>query len=184
MSTGQATRKFVQRGKRVTCIDVSEDVRAHLAGLDVELLVGDFSAAALGRTFDCVWASHVLEHQPNPNRFLKKVFDAVVPGGCVCVTVPPAKYEVVGGHVALWTAGLLLYHMVLAGFDCREAMVCTYGYNISLIVRKKAIGEMPSLACDSGDVDRLAACLPEGCGEGFYGDIDLLNWPLKPAGPR
>lgn len=182
--TGQATRRFVERGKRVTCIDVSEDVRAHLAGLDVELLIGDFGATALQRTFDCVWASHVLEHQPDPHRFLKKVLDTVAPGGCVCVTVPPAKYEVVGGHVALWTAGLLLYRMVLAGFDCREAMVCTYGYNISLIVRRKAIEEMPRLACDSGDVDRLAAYLPEGCGEGFYGDIDLLNWPLKPADGR
>jgi hypothetical protein len=31
---------------------------------------------------------------------------------------------------------MLLYHLVTAGFDCREARVLTYRYNVSVLLRK------------------------------------------------
>jgi SAM-dependent methyltransferase len=125
--------------------------------------------------FDCIWASHVLEHQPNPNLFLKKCFKDLNPNGILAVTVPPLKSEVVGGHITLWNAGVLLYHLILAGFNCVNASVKTYGYNISVIVRKDPV-ELPKLKMDFGDIETLSAYFPMLAYNGFNGEIEELNW--------
>ncbi|MBA1142490.1 class I SAM-dependent methyltransferase [Mesorhizobium neociceri] len=77
------------------------------------------------RHFDAVWVCHVLEHQPNPNAFVRAYLDRLRPGGLIVATVPPTKNQIVGRNVSLWNAGLLLYHLILAGFDCRRASVRT-----------------------------------------------------------
>jgi len=41
--------------------------------------------------------------------------------------------------LTLWNGGLLLYHLVLAGQDCADAVVASYGYNIAVIVKRKSI---------------------------------------------
>ena len=61
--------------------------------------------------------SHVLEHQFDPQRFLRKIYECLNPDGVLALTVPPRKDEIVGGHVSLWNGGLLLYHLVLAHLD-------------------------------------------------------------------
>ena len=127
--------------------------------------VGDYMEMEFGK-HDLIWASHVLEHQPNPNLFLKKCFDDC--GQWFCVTVPPLKHEIVGGHLTLWNTGLLLYNMVIAGWDCKHARVMTYGYNISVLVeKKKAI--LPTLRMDSGDIERLSGFFPFPVIQGFDG---------------
>jgi hypothetical protein len=115
---------------------------------------------------DLVWASHVLEHQPNPNLFLKKCFQDC--GTWFCVTVPPAKHDIVGGHLTLWNAGLLIYNMVIAGWDCSHAKVWTYGYNISVLVKKKQ-AVLPKLRMDYGDIEALSGFFPEPVSQGFNG---------------
>ena len=93
------------------------------------------------------------------------------------MTVPPLRHGIVGGHVTLWNAGLLLYNLVLARFDCSAAAVLAYDYNISVIARR---GEfvLPELHYDSGDVDVLQEWSPAGLSEGFDGRIEELNWWL------
>jgi SAM-dependent methyltransferase len=125
--------------------------------------------------FDCIWCCHVLEHQPNVNQFLQKFHNDSKPGALIAITVPPLKHEIVGGHVSLWNAGLLLYNLVLAGFDCREALVRHSEYNITVILRRWPI-DLPELRYDAGDIDRLAPFLPAGLKEGFNGQIEELNW--------
>jgi len=119
--------------------------------------------------FDCIWASHVLEHQLNVNFFLKKCFSELKDNGIFAVTVPPLKHEIVGGHVTLWNQGLLLYNLILAGFDCKLAWVKTYGYNISVVVRKKSL-LCPDLVYDYGDINKLAQFFPYSVTEGFNGN--------------
>ena len=127
--------------------------------------------------FDCVWCSHTLEHQTDPGEFLRMMRADLRPGGLLAVTVPPLKHEIVGGHVTLWNAGLLLYQCVLAGFDCREAAVRTEGYNVSVVV-PRVDACLPALRRDAGDIDRLAHLFPEALGvaEGFDGRIASVNW--------
>lgn len=125
--------------------------------------------------FDAIWCCHVLEHQRNVGAFLEKCYRDLRPSGLLAITVPPMKPEIVGGHLTLWNAGLLLYNLILAGFDCREASVKTYGYNVSVIVRKSP-AFLPGLKMDFGDIEALAHCFPVPVCNGFDGNISEVNW--------
>lgn len=139
-------------------------------------LLGDYMHLRFEDRFDLIWASHVLEHQRNVGAFLEKMTRDCRPGGWLAITVPPMKDEIVGGHVALFNAGILLYQMILAGIDCRRAKVKTYGYNVSVVVRN-ARAELPDdLVCDAGDIERLAPWLPMQARQRFDGRIAELNW--------
>lgn len=137
-------------------------------------IVGDFMATELPQ-YDCVWASHVLEHQLNANLFLKRCYSLLGDDGILAVTVPPLKHRIVGGHISLWNAGLLLYNLILAGFDCKDAKVKSYGYNISVIVRKKK-ADLPDLVMDFDDVGTLAEFFPIKAFNAFDGQIEEHNW--------
>lgn len=65
--------------------------------------------------------------------------------------------------------------MILAGFDCREASVKTYGYNVSVIVRKKR-AELPALWCDCGDLELLAEFFSVAMRQGVDGRLGCVNW--------
>jgi len=102
--------------------------------------------------------------------------------GLLVITVPPFKHNIVGGHLTAWNAGLLLYNLVLAGFDCSRAKVLSYGYNISVMVECPtdfvtiAINDLP-LKYDCGDIEIIAPYMPEGCRkQSFNGEIKELNW--------
>ncbi len=127
--------------------------------------------------YDAVWMSHVLEHLMDTHAALQKIHNVLRGNGVVAITVPPLKHVIVGGHVSLWNAGLLLYRLVLAGFDCRGAAVKTYEYNCSVVVRRQLIGELPPLTHDAGDLTALAKYLPVKVhNDSFAGEIANLNW--------
>ena len=130
-------------------------------------IIGDYLSVEIPK-MDCIWASHVLEHQRNPGLFLDKVFKDLRPGGLLAITVPPRKDEIVGGHVTLWNAGLLLYNLVLAGFDCSRASLYVQEYDISVLVKKKE-ASLPTLKRDSGDIEKLANFFPFEVHHGFDG---------------
>lgn len=180
---GTHSKVFCQHGKTVTAIDfgTSEYFRQRSEDDNLpELHLGNYMAYDFGKKFDCIWASHVLEHQVDVDRFLRKVHSDLKEDGVLAVTVPPMKPQIVGGHVNNFNMGLLLYRLVLAGFDCSEASGLKYGYNISVIVKKKTI-ELPPLDFDTGDIDRLATYFPFPVQEGFNGDIEIVNWPWQVA---
>lgn len=129
----------------------------------------------LAGSFDGIWCSHVLEHQQNVGSFLRKLRRDLRPGGLLAITVPPAKHDIVGGHLTLWNAGLLLYNLVVAGWDCHEARVGAYGYNISVIVNR-VDAALPRLAYDQGDIEALAHFFPVPVHQGFRGDLVRWKW--------
>lgn len=143
---------------------------------------GNFNEVDIPKVYDAVWSSHCLEHQLNVNSYLKKVVSVCRDDGLICVTVPPAKDLIVGGHVSLWNPGLLLYNLVLAGLDCSQAQVKRYGYNISVIVTKQTF-EMPELKFIGTDLGVLRPYFPaelEWVGsEGrpkFSGKLSKIGW--------
>lgn len=177
---GKHARILTDAGKKVTCVDYGRSVyydRTQESAPDVysgiNVIHGDYLAIDVGNKFDLVWASHVLEHQRNVGLFIDKLIADAKEGGWLCITVPPAKPFIVGGHLTLWNAGLLLYNLVLAGLDCSQAEVLNYGYNISVIVQNRRIN-LPELDYDSGDVDRLSKYFPRGCKENFDGRFYTL----------
>jgi SAM-dependent methyltransferase len=171
---GEHARLFHRDGKKVTAIDLRPPPHAPCRVID-----DDYMRHGLEEVYDCVWVSHVLEHQLNTQAFLEKVSCDLKDGGVLAITVPPLKHEIVGGHVSLWNMGLLLYRLVLAGFDCREAIGKAYDYNISVIVKKSANGlRLRDLNFDCGDISTLKKWFPTGRDwpEGFNGNIDNINW--------
>lgn len=138
--------------------------------------VGNYLNQRFSDPFDAIWASHVLEHQPNVGDFLRKCFSDLRDEGVLAITVPPAKHAVVGGHLTIWNAGLLLYNLIVSGFDCHKARVSgIYGYNISVIVCKHA-ANLPSLNYDQGDIERLCRFFPIPVQQGFDGRLQPTNW--------
>ena len=159
--SGDHSRRFRNLNKSVTSISLEPPADINGDYLDVDVT-----------QHDLIWASHVLEHQPNPNLFLKKCFDDC--GRYFCVTVPPLKHEIVGGHLTLWNAGLLLYNMIIAGWDCSSAQVMQYGYNISVLVEKKR-AILPELKMDYGDIETLSRFFPFSAKHGFDGNLCTKN---------
>ncbi|MBI1319455.1 MAG: methyltransferase domain-containing protein [Candidatus Hydrogenedens sp.] len=140
-----------------------------------ELIEGDYNQHSFEEPFDAIWASHVLEHQPNKLDFVRKLHRDLKEGGWLFVLVPPMKAEVVGGHLNLFNNGYLIYSLVVGGFDCSEAMVTKYGYNCVVFVRKKSF-EMPELRYDSGDIETLSRYFPFEATQNFNGLHLELNW--------
>lgn len=163
---GKHSTYLENAGKKVTSTDIKCFYEKTVVGNYLDL---DFEP------HDITWVSHVLEHQLNVNKFLKKVRHDTKTGGYTCITVPPGKNEIVGGHVSIWNAGLLLYNLVLAGFNCSNAHIKKYNYNISIIAQADDF-ILPELNYDSGDITLLKPWLPNFCTEGFNGEISEWNW--------
>ncbi len=171
---GGHARHFAAHGKRVTTVSF-EPYGDHRPDF-----VGDFMDFPVDTRFDVVWCSHALEHQANVRQFLQRLVDCARPGGLLAITVPPARPYIVGGHLTVWNTGLLLYNLIAAGIDCREARVKVYGYNISLIVPVHRI-ELPDLRHDLGDIERLARFFPMPVKQGFDGRIEEIGWTRPPT---
>lgn len=182
--TGLHSDVFMRYGKGVTAIDYGNSEYFSLNKSNVRTIVADFNTYEFNQKFDCVWCSHVLEHQLNVNQFLLKVHRTLKADGILALTVPPLKHQIVGGHVNLFNAGIVLYHLILAGFDCSQASVLQYDYNISVIVKKMPAFMLPSdLSFDSGDIRKLRQYFPEGIeydseihDDTFDGNIQSHNW--------
>lgn len=185
---------FADNGKCVTALDYGKSFYFQNMKADsrIKRIIADVSSYECEEQFDLVWCSNVLEHQLNPHNFLCKLHFLVKEKGILAITVPHLSTQdrVQGGHVSVWNAGLLLYHLVLAGFDCSEAHVKSYesnvGISVSVIVEKKTINVLKKLNYDRGDVRLIKPFLPKdivfidaGDDDHFVGDIQCLNWLEK-----
>jgi SAM-dependent methyltransferase len=181
---GHHSSIFKANGKDVTSLDYGDSPYFHLNEEKGECIIGDFMGYDFDtKQYDAIWCSHVLEHQLNANLFLKKIHRILKEDGVLAITVPPLKHEIVGGHLSLWNTGLLLYELVLAGFDCSNAIAKKYGYNISVILEKKTIEVLPELVFDAGDIRTIRKYLPQGINfiekrldVTFDGDIENIGW--------
>ncbi|MFB3917620.1 MAG: class I SAM-dependent methyltransferase [Terriglobales bacterium] len=79
-----------RRGWQTVGIEPSSQATAHSRALELEVheeFLSQDTAARLG-SFDVVHMSEVLEHIPDPQRFLQLVASMLGPGGVICVAVP------------------------------------------------------------------------------------------------
>jgi ubiquinone/menaquinone biosynthesis C-methylase UbiE len=146
--------------------------------------IGDFNNLNFDRKYDCVLCSHILEHQLNVNTFLKKVVSVTKENGYIVIVVPPRKPFLIGGHVSLWNAGMVLYNLILAGVDCsHECYIKQYDYNIGIIVKNVNNNiEKVGITYDGGDITNLlSGFFPPSLEafDGMNGDILELNWENK-----
>ena len=181
---GYFADSFLNAGKIVTAIDYGKSVYFENNNhKSLKTIIADFNTYNFNQKFDCIWCSHVLEHQLNVNTFLKKIYDLLNDDGVLAITVPPLKSQIVGGNVTLWNAGILLYNLILAGFDCSNASVKSINYDISVIVKKSKKVNLDAIVYDAGDIKKLRKYFPRDlefsrtyADTPFEGNIEELNW--------
>lgn len=175
---------FIQNNKDVTAIDYGDSIYFKENKSKLSTIIADFNNCNIEKKFDAIWCSHVLEHQLNVNSFLDKIFQLLEDDGILAITVPPGESLVIGGHLTNWNPGILLYNLVMAGFDCSEASVLKYGYNITVIIKKskKASVDLSKISFDNGDLRKIKQYLPKvnyksnEKDDPFDGNIYSLNW--------
>ncbi len=137
---------------------------------------GDYLfASAPDEKYQAIWASHVVEHQRDVGAFLRKVFAELEDGGLFAVTVPPMHPKLVGGHLNQFTEAGLVYNLICAGFDCARARVGVYGYNISVLVRKRPF-ELPARCFDAIDIKDLSDFFPWPVHQATDGNLGDVGW--------
>jgi len=155
------SRIFELNGKSVDTLDGCEKHKPKFLGNFSEL-----ADSIPDESYDCIWFSHVLEHEVNVASFLTNVKKKLKEGGVLAVTVPPLKEQIVGGHVNLYNLGLLVRVLVASGFDCSEGFGYSYEYDLSFIVRKKDIkwsdDIIKELNLDNSFIDKSGALVSDG----------------------
>ncbi len=164
---GEHTRFLRFFGKDARSIDLHEDA-------DYQ---GDFATYEFPKKFDAIFCSHVLEHQRNVGHFVEKLYDSLADDGILAISVPcHDRQHLLGGHITNWNSGLLVYNLVLGGFDCRQASIYQH-LDVNLVVRKKpARGlDVRSSAAWTPVVD-LQEFFPFPICEGGNAEVESVNW--------
>jgi len=130
---GNVARVFSHLGKDVTTCEISPGYQADYKDDYLEIDFPD--------QFDAIWCSQILEHQRNIGLFLNKVFDDLKDGGVLALTVPADHGAHLSfGHCNQFNPMLLIYHLVMAGFDCSEISLCRYDADIGVVLKKRDNG--------------------------------------------
>ena len=181
---GNHSKIFLEHGKIVTGIDLGWEDFYKINVTDryknFTYISDEFESHHFNNKYDLVWCSHALEHQRNIGVFISKIFDCCADNGQVAITVPAnGDGIIVYGHISMWNAGILLYNIIAAGYDCSLAAVKTYAYNVSVIVPK-----MPISNNDDYHFRNVRDYFPNGLklddnglgGIKFDGNIREWNW--------
>lgn len=166
--SGEHTRFLRLFGKEAYSID------SHDSSADYK---GDFLTYDFKRKFDAVFCSHVLEHQRNIGNFIEKMYDVLADDGILAIAVPVhPRQRMVSGHISNWNAGLLIYNLVLGGFNCREASLIQQA-DLNLVVRKKpAQGSDIHTPAAWDYVDTLAQYFPFPVTTGSNAEMTEIQW--------
>lgn len=110
--------------------------------------------------YDGIWCAHTLEHIPNVHEFLQCMRLRLKSHAPLAIVVPNDRNDVlVDGHLSFWTPAHLIYNLVIAGFNCKDAEYYTQDRDIGLLVRRVDTPDL-ELAFDTGDLERLQKCFP------------------------
>lgn len=106
-------------------------------------------------SFDCVVASHVLEHVYNFGNAVDEARRVLRRGGVFVVFIPRYTDYVCAGHVNTgWNLGQLIYVLCTMGFDVRKGEFVEYKGSLCAMVKKDDSG-LPGLRGDRGDIQIL-----------------------------
>ncbi|MCR9280489.1 MAG: class I SAM-dependent methyltransferase [Rhodobacteraceae bacterium] len=178
--SGGASLFYAVLGKSVDAIGLEVESydypKALFNSLNISVYDTSFEDFEPVRSYDAIWASHVLEHNLNTGLFLEKVKRLLNDDGWLFIMVPPYKDKVVGGHVTNgWNLGQLMYVLLVAGFDIKFGHFVRHGYSLCAFVQKSK-KKLPKLRMDIGDIEATSELWPIDVKQGFDGKIDHANW--------
>lgn len=198
---GNVSNIFRFLGKKVTRCEVAPGYEAEYKQ--------DYLDIRFPHRFEAIWCSQVLEHQRNVGIFLNKVFDDLEVDGLFALTVPlQVDMNLSFGHCNLFSPLILIYHLCLAGFCCREIKLRIHDNNLCIILRKKfngirrdlPFGSLPATDKTTGEVEingkkisveellgeeifpGMARSFPDVLRVGHtmtWPGIDQINWPQE-----
>lgn len=131
---GKHAQSFIANGAKVTGMDVIPPKIEHENYTHIQ---SPYEIAELNEKFDVVFSCHTLEHVPNVQHFLVHLAKWCKEDGHLCISVPPSKDRLHVGHLTLWTPAHLIYNLIRAGWDCRDALWYTEYMSIGVAVQKK-----------------------------------------------
>lgn len=153
---------FKKAGCRVLCIDFGTSIYAQSKVInELDVLEIDFYNYESTNKFDLVWASHVLEHQRNIGIFIEKLIAFCSDHGSICITVPDPHRTLWGGHLSIWSPGILAYNIVLCGVDLSKAYFVRGSDEFSIFFKPIRVSLPSNLTYDSGDLIKLSKFLPD-----------------------
>ena len=175
--SGEHAMIFRRNGAEVTCIDFGTSVYAEkLKDTDLLIINQDFNYYQSSIKYDLVWASHVLEHQRNIGLFIGRLIECTTKNGWVCITVPDPHRNLWGGHLSLWSPGMLAYNIVLCGVDLSNARFVRGANEFSILFQVKRIELPVNLTYDKNDIDKLSVFFPSGLEENSNPwEVNYLN---------
>jgi 2-polyprenyl-3-methyl-5-hydroxy-6-metoxy-1,4-benzoquinol methylase len=137
---------------------------------------GNYMDLNIDKKYDAILCYNCAEHQLDLNGFLLKLHENLKEDGILALSVPIWKDTIVDGHiVAFPNAGLLLYNLVLARWDCSNAKVATlriplaappsdrdFEPQIAVIIKGSKMIDLPEdLTAGKGDLRKLRQFFPD-----------------------
>ena len=178
---GKHAFSFLAQGSKVTGVDVQPPPLQHVL---YEHKEESFELADFGdRKYDLVWCSHTLEHVPNVQAFLIKIASLLKEDGMLYIAVPTddqKRFHV--GHLTLWNPLLLMYNLVCAGINAREALWYTEYCTIGLCVKREPVIDLSWRTSMPSELKGLHQFMP-GRIRNECGSWLSNNWP-DPTEPR
>jgi SAM-dependent methyltransferase len=104
----------------------------------------DYLTINFDQKFDVIWSSHVAEHIRNPGIFFDKIFNDLNEGGTLALTVPYFEENdpehIVNSHINKFSIGTMIYHLINAGFDCKNISITVYEWELCVLLKKVSNG--------------------------------------------
>lgn len=163
---GYHANEFELSGSDVTCVDYGTSIYAKESKIDnLKIISVDFNKFDPPEKYDLVWASHILEHQRNAGLFIEKLIECCSDNGYICITLPDPHRNLWGGHLSIWSPGLLAYNVVLCGIDLSTSTYIRGTNEFSLIFKPIKFSLPNNLTYDNGDLLKLSPYLPKNLSE-------------------
>ena len=159
---GWHAKEFAKNGSKVTCIDYGKSIyaKSYKTEESINLIIADFNNWITNEKYELIWASHIFEHQENVGKFINKLIKLCSKNGKIAITVPYPHRHIWGGHLSIWTPGLLIYNIVIQGIDMSNAKLL-YGYKEFSVIFSPNFKDLPKdLSFDKGDVQKLKKFFP------------------------
>lgn len=143
--SGFLLKLFKQKGSTVLGIEPSKVEKEK----NIKILKTFFSEIKFKNKFDIITSNAVLEHEFEPNKFLKKSYDNLSPGGMNFVCVPDYTKLIKNGdpilinheHISYFTKTSLKHYFEKNGFSKIRVFNDIYGnlYGAGFKIRRKTI---------------------------------------------
>jgi len=159
VGTAHHATAFICAGAEVTGIDLQKSRLENESYTHIQDMfeTHDFE----DQKFDLIWASHILEHMGNVQLALAQMSKHLKDDGWLYIAVPTdLQHRFHIGRLTLWTPAHLVYNLICAGWDCKEAKWYSEFATIGLCLKKRPTISLAWRSTGPGEQDELNKYTP------------------------